>query len=43
MCLTVVISIAIVFYSLVQFLKLIKFQDTTIMVSDRDSYFNTDS
>ena len=42
-CVISLISIFIViFYSTVQFLKLIEFDDPSIMVSTRDAYFDTD-
>ena len=36
---TVVISLAILFYASIQFIKLVEYGDNTIMVSSRDSYF----
>ena len=42
LCFTIVVSIAIVFYASVQFVRLVSFGDNTIMVSSRDSFFPTD-
>ena len=42
-CVITLISLFIVvFYSTVQFLKLMEFGDPSIMVSTRDAYFDTD-
>lgn len=42
LCFTIFVSIAIVFYASVQFVKLVSFGDNTIMVSSRDTYFPTE-
>ena len=42
-CVISIISLFIImFYSTVQFMKLIEFGDPSIMVSTRDAYFDTD-
>ena len=38
---TVIISLAIIFYASIQFINLIKYGDNTIMVSQKDSYFDS--
>ena len=42
MILSIFVSVAIVFYASVKFIKLYGFDDNTIMISSRDSYFGTD-
>ena len=41
-CFSIVVAIAIFFYAAIQFEKLINYGSTTIMVSSRDAYFDTD-
>jgi len=42
MVFTFVVSTAILFYAAIQLTKLISYDDTTIMLSARDSFFGTD-